>query len=415
MSPADGTPGTHGTRTVGAPVGPRNILAFVGENENGILRMWSHAFMDLLAPAGYRGHVIELADPSWVERFSAVAAEGVAFAWGCAGIGSRLDNAGQCVWDVLRVPFIAVHADHPSQMPRNHRVASRWVANGYFFDEHLAYQRAYIRAPQLSLRLPIGVLPNPLRDATPWSRREHRMVFVKTGQDPRSFRQLWETWPRRLRAVIENASAEALKRDTGDIGPLVLAAFDAEGISVEERVAFLNAVVNQVDHYVRGVHSTWMVEALCKRPVLIIGRGWDHVDKANARARFHAAVDATQLKGLYASSQMIVNTTPNFGSGLHERVSDGFASRTVVISDRNDYARRVLDPLPTYVGYDWTDPDWREKVAARYDDPTDYSDLTQPALDFVERSFDPLDFMESLIEAASLVRFGELVAPFDPA
>jgi hypothetical protein len=414
MSPADGTTATRGGNITIDPAGPRNVVAFVGENENGILRMWSHEFMALLAPAGYRGHVVELNDPNWVAHFSAIAAQGIAFGWGCAGIGARLDNAGQNLWDVLKTPFISVLADHPSQMPRNHWVASRWVANGYFFAEHLAYQREHIRSPQLSLRLPIGVLPNPLRDAVPWSRREHRMVYVKTGENPRAFHDRWATWPRRLRAVLENASAEALKRDTGDIGPIVAAAFEAEGISVDGRVAYLNAAFTQVDHYVRSVHSTWMVEVLGRLPALIIGRGWDHVDKANARARFQPAVDATALKGLYASSQIVVNTTPNFGSGLHERVSDGFAARTVVVSDRNDYARRALDPLPSYRGYSWSDPGWREQVAAMHDDRTDFGELTQPALDFVERAFDPVAFMESLVETARLLRFGELVAPFDP-
>uniref|UniRef100_UPI0018C873CB hypothetical protein n=1 Tax=Streptobacillus moniliformis TaxID=34105 RepID=UPI0018C873CB len=70
-----------------------------------------------------------------------------------------------------------------------------------------------------------------------------------------------------------------------------------------------------------------MVRALLDLPVDIVGRGWDHLAAPGCRARFHDAIDADRLPGLYANTQYLLNTMPNFSSGTHERVLNGFAAR----------------------------------------------------------------------------------------
>jgi len=237
------------------------------------------------------------------------------------------------------------------------------------------------------------------------------MIFVKSGGDPALLRAEWRKFPTRLRAILEEASAEVLKHPTGDISDLVLDCFVSHGIEVGERHDIFFVAAQQVDLYVRRVRATQMAEALCRVPADIIGARWDHIERSGARARFLPPVKSSTLPALYADAQFIVNVTPNLSGGAHERVMQGMAAKACVISDDNDFTRRRFGALRNYQGFDWTDPDWAEKIAARFDDHTDYGDLMQPAVDLLEADFAPRKLVDALLEIAELVRFGENCAP----
>lgn len=389
-----------------------NVVAFVGENENGILADFSRAVMEPLAPMGLRGHVIDLHAPGWADALQPLAQEGLAFAWGAFGAGAMLNVNGTNLWEMLQTPFISAMADTPCQLPKNHRVASRWVANGYMYRDWLDVQRRLIRSPQISALLPHGVLPNPHRDVLPWSRRPHRMVFVKTGENPARRRAGWEGWPHPLRALLLDAAEAAAQRPTGDITGLVLEAALARGLYLEERLEILFAVTLEVDLHTRALRATAFARALLPLGATIIGRGWDHLDTAGARATLHPAVPAAELPRLYAESQFLVSTNPNFSHGVHERIPNGFAARACLVSDHNDFTRERFAALPSFFGLEWTSPDFAERVAALFHDPTDYGPLTEPALDVAERDFGAEGFLRGMMDLADIVRAGNRLERF---
>jgi hypothetical protein len=389
-----------------------HVVAFVGENENGILADFSRSVMEPLAPMGMQGHVIDLHEPGWADRLQPLAREGIAFAWGAAGIGSRLDVNGDNLWELLQVPFISALSDTPSQLPTAHRVLSRFVANGYLFRDWMDVQRRFIRSPQISALLPHGVPPNPRRDEIPWARRPHRLVFVKTAEDPARRRAEWNGWPAPLRAVLHDAVEVAALRPTGDITDVVLDAATARGLYLEERQEILFALICQVDRYIRGLRADAFARALLPLDALIIGRGWDHLDMQGARAVWRPAIPAEELPGLYAATQFLVSTNPNFSHGVHERIPNGFAARACVISDQNDFTRGRLGGIPSFLGFEWTARDLTDRIAAAYHDPTDYGPLTDAALTMAEEEFSPGGFLHGMIDLAGLVQAGNRLERF---
>src|SRR5215469_15084351 len=138
-----------------------NVVAFVGQNENRILEVVARQFLDLLKPYGILGHVIDLYDPNWTHQLEPLIKEGIIFAFGSAGIGAGLTLNDKNLWDAIQVPFISSLADHPAQMPANHRIDARFVVNGYHYREHFDVQREIIRSAQISTMLPHGITPNP--------------------------------------------------------------------------------------------------------------------------------------------------------------------------------------------------------------------------------------------------------------
>ena len=383
---------------------PSNIVAVVGQNANGILAFQSRAFMARLAPYGMRGHIIELYRETWLHELKELVEAGVAFAWGYAGIGAALTSDGRNLWDLLGVPFVSVFADTPYQLPRNHSVAAARVVNGYLYRDWLAVQQQLVRSRQISALLPIGVIPNARRDDMPWSKREHRLVFVKSGEDPEILRSRWPKWGKRLHRVLEDLAGELCRHGTGDITATVLACLDAYGLFLGERKDILIAILFQLDRFVRATRATAIARALGDLPATIIGSGWDHVKEPGIRARYLPAIDASGLYELYANCQWLVNATPNFSTGAHERVLHGFAAKCCIVSDDNDFSRTTLRILPSYRGFEWNDKGLADQLAEIYHDPIPYDDQLQPALDFVEQRHDPLGFIGAVATLSEMTK-----------
>ena len=394
---------------------PRTLAAFVGENENGILRSFSQALHDCIAPFGFVGQVINLLEDGWQLQLEKLLGDGLLLAWGAAGIGAHLNNANVSFWDGVQVPFISVLSDSPSQIPRNHFVRSRFVGNGYMIADWLEMQRRWVRSPQLATVLPQSIMQNPRRDLVAWSDREYRMVFVKTGHAPELHRQSWAEWPPRFRAVVEDCVAEALRHGVGDISQSFMASADHHGLMLEGRVDVLFRLLYAADIYIRDLRSTTMVKALLDLPVDIVGRGWDHLKTGSQRARFHSPVDADTLPLLFANTQFLLNTMPNFSHGTHERVLYGFAARSCVVTNDNAEMRRRFGDLPSFFSVSTEAEALSDQLAALHATSERYDERTQPALDLMEQEFSPVGFMRALIEFGLEIRAASSFSPFLPS
>ncbi len=392
-------------RTTPAPINPAltNVVALVGENANGILEVQSRRFMALL-PAGLHGHVLRLSDPGFVTQLHALMAQGILFAWAYAGVGARLEIGGRNLWEGAEVPFISVLADAPFIMPVNHRVRSTHVVNGYIYREWLEMQKTHVRSAQMSTLLPMGVIPNPAARTVPWSRRPHRLVFVKGGGDPAQQRAHWSAWPAALRRVLHDSADSLAAQATGPILLTVQACLAAHGLVLDGRRQLLFGLLHELDTYIRALRATAVARALLPLPATIIGNGWAHVSGLGGRARFLPAMDAVGLDALYAETQVLVNVSPNLGSGAHERVLRGFASRCRVVSDTNDHACAQLDALPSYSGFDWHMPDLADRLAeaACGEAPSDSG--LDAAQSWVSRHHDPAAFLGAMTDLAEVVR-----------
>ena len=390
----------------------KTVVAVVGQNANGILECQSRRFLRLAETMGLQGHVLNLHDPAYIHELDRALQAGILFAWGYAGVGARAAMGGRNIWDATGIPFISVLADAPYIMPSNHHVGSAYVVNGYVYPEWLALQQAHIRSPQICAVLPMGVLPNPARYDVPWSARSKRMLFVKSGEDPAKQRASWSAWPGRLQPVLHDCADVLGNRPPGPILPVVESCLQAYSLALDGCRPLLFGLLHELDSYVRALRATAMARALLPLQVDIVGDGWDHLRHEPARARFHPPIDAAELDGLYADTQILVNVTPNFGSGAHERVLRGFAARSCVLSDNNAHARAHLRHLPSYHGVEWHEPDLADRVAAVFHDPARYDDWLDEGQAYVEEHHNPAGFLQRMIELAQLASMQSVMSGY---
>ncbi len=378
------------------------VVAFAGNNANDILEVSSKKIMEYITVKGLACHVLDLKNLNFNIQLEELINKGILFGWGAAGIGAGLNINKESFWDKFNIPFISVHADPPFANPNNHRIPARNVINGYHFKEGADFQRDWICAPQISAMLPMAIVPIAERDKTPWSKRPRRMVFVKSGFDPKALRARWSDWPVKLRRVLEDSVDVLSKETTSDIVPLIFQCLAANGINLHGSKDILCSLMHEVDNYIRAFRATVMVAAVRNLDVDIFGDGWGHVSHLGGRARFWPSVNASVLNSLYADTQYLVNANPNFSSGLHERVLYGFAAKCCVVSDDNAFSRANLSHLPSYHGLEWTDKALSDRFGEIYSDASNYDDKLQPALDYVNKNHDPALLISTMFELAEI-------------
>ena len=382
----------------------QTVIAFVGENANGILETQSRRFHELLEPLGLEGQVLHFGDPDIATRIKDAVACDIAFAWGYAGVGARLAVGSRNLWDALQVPFVSVLADAPYIMPANHCIPTPWVVNGYVYREWLQLQQTHFRSNQISAHLSMGVIPNPNVATRPHGKRPTRMLFVKTGADPAAIEARWSLWPARLQPILGDCAATLARMTPQPLAPLVLASLAAHDLALDGSKPLLFGLMHELDTYIRALRATTMARALLALPVDIVGDGWAHVADAGGRARFHASVNAAALDAMYADARILVNVTPNLASGAHERVLRGFAAQCRVVSDDNDHVRTALHHLPSYHPVTWHAHDLADQVAAIFNDPAPFDDRLEAATDHVARHHDPTAFLQRMVGLAELAR-----------
>jgi hypothetical protein len=238
------------------------------------------------------------------------------------------------------------------------------------------------------------------------------MLFVKTGADPARQRALWDSWPARLRPVLHECADALAARSPGPIAPVLQSCLQAHSLVLEGARPMLFGVLHELDTYIRALRATTMARALLPLPVDIVGDGWDHILDEPGRARFYPSNPAASLDPLYADTQILVNSTPNFASGVHERVLRGFAAGCCVVSDNNEFARTQLQRSPVYCGLEWQHRDLPDRLAAIFEQLEADDDALEDAWTYVEDRYDPAVFITRMSELAQLARMKPVFDPY---
>jgi len=350
-----------------------------GENDpftvvNKTIRQHLHA-------CGKNVEVIEITDIHWPEYLAKLAPTGVEFAFTWQGLGSHVmvGDGSQSLWDHLRIPLICVHGDHPSHMPRNHQLESKYCFHLYTNAESARYSNRLFRR-----RRSASVIDIPQLHREP--RLKHRsgeyFVVAKNIYDP----AITETvWRERLSTDVLNAymmAAETLRARIA-AEPYVEVHDALDNVIVQHQVEWLAPEVNinayheyhsELDHYLRSHKMVTAVNALRDFPVRIYGRGWDRIAQtAPASHAFERGRNMADSQEMYYSAYGLVDVSPS--KGLHDRTRRAMANGTGFLSSAN-----LEDSFPDIDHFDALFFNFRvnelqEKAAAVVRDPEAHASL----------------------------------------
>lgn len=309
----------------------RIIILNWSEGENDPFTFFSQSWQKSLQGEGHEVHIVPL-DVRTILTVSELQQErpiDLAFTWQGLGSDYTPDGFDQTLWELLQIPLVCLHGDHPSYNPRNHQQTSRFVVHIYgeaiFAD---AANRSIAREwPAL-----YGLYPYLFAYEPP--QREFvgdYFVFAKNIQELADIRAEWQARydaPSAAMLMEVAAAIEAAYFDGNRINhhEIILQYTPApvreqlrSGHPSPEAVEYHSRFSRELDRVHRNVAAAFVLDALPHVPIHIYGRGWDRFKaRGNPMHQFFPAETVAQSEHQYFSNYGILDVASS-NDMLHDR------------------------------------------------------------------------------------------------
>lgn len=378
-----------------------------GENDpftvvNGAIRQHFHA-------CGKNVEVIEVSEDGWAARLAELAPAGVEFAFTWQGLGSSatVGDRGESLWERLKIPLICVHGDHPSHMPVNHQLESRYCFHLYANADYARYSNRHFRRLRSASVIDI---PQVHREPRLERRAGDYFVVAKNITDPLITERLWRERLDKPALDIYMMAAETLKSriaaesyvEIHDVLDDLIAERNLEWLSASANITAYHQYHSYLDHYLRSHKTVAVVTSLREFPLRIYGRGWDRIaQSAPASHVFEAGRNMADSQDLYYTRFGLIDVSPS--KGLHDRTrramvnGGGFLSSANLEDSFADIGR--FDSL----FFSFKAHELQEKCAGVLRDPDSHTALAQQFAHTYHDRFHFRDFVNRLDHLAKLV------------
>lgn len=173
---------------------------------------------------------------------------------------------------------------------------------------------------------------------------ECRILFPGTYDNPDEVYKIVQAAPEPLKSYMKELIEIRLTN------PLIPMEDAFEKLLEEKAVETTDAVfalymnsMYAVDAYVRDYFRKTVLDVLLREkiPVTVMGEGWGKYHyKEEKSLRREARMDFALSFERIAREQILLNVSPIFNRGMHDRIPAGMANHTVVLTDENPYLAR---------------------------------------------------------------------------
>jgi hypothetical protein len=360
---------------------------------------------------GKNVEVIEITQEDWPTRLAALSPVEFAFTWQGLGSAVKLRDRDQSLWDHLKIPLICVHGDHPSHMPLNHQLESRYCFHLYTNADFARYSNFHFRRLNSASVIDIPQLHRePRRDR--WS--GDYFVIAKNINDPQSTERSWqEGLPGPVFEVFMMA-AETLKSRI-EQEPYVEIHDALDDLIVQNNLEWLTPAVNedgyhdyhrQLDHYLRSHKTVNVVATLRDFPLRIYGRGWDRIaNNTAANHLFEQGRSMAASQELYYSRYGLVDVSPS--KALHDRTRRAMVNGTGFLSSANLEDKFADISLFDGLFFSFGKHDLPKKCESVVRDAEGHRELARQFADKYHERFHFRDFVNRIDHLAKIARSAE--------
>jgi hypothetical protein len=403
----------------GPATGVRVVILNWNAGENDPFSVTNRAIRSHFHACGKNVDVIEITSKDWVDQLTESARDAVEFAFTWQGIGSptRTSDGSESIWDRLRIPLICLHGDHPSHMPRNHSLESRYCFHLYTNAEFARYSNRHFRrlrsasiidVPQLDCEMARGTIAGDY------------FVVAKNITHPADTEEAWRARMDKNAFAVFMSAAETLKHlvtheryvEVHEVLDELIAERSLEWLTPTANIDTYHHYHSQLDLYVRNFKSVAAVTSISDFPLRVYGRGWERVAKgAPALHKFGPAQNKADSQGLYYSRFGLIDISPS--KGLHDRTRRAMANKTGFLSSANleDSFPDIDNFSPLFFSFG-TDA-LAEKCAAVARDPDEHRGVAARFAEAYHTRFHFKQFVSRLEQLAALARGVERPAQFN--
>ncbi|MBO5372329.1 MAG: glycosyltransferase family 1 protein [Lachnospiraceae bacterium] len=284
--------------------------------------------------------------------------------------------------EAFKVPFWNYLVDHPLY----HHVGIKRSFSHYSvicIDTcHQMYMQKYYPHIKNVSYLPLGATEAEMTRS--FDQKRFELLFLGTFEQEQEFLDLLADYPikqqKEIKVLIEMMQADS--ELTQEHALEIYLKEQGEKLSDLEFGARLNQNY-LADKYLRDVRRKKEVLAAAKSgiPFTIIGHGWDELmelDKSHISV--YSGIGYAAAIQMMANAKMLLNTTPEFHGGLHDRVYIAMQNRTLCFTEYGKFAASQLKNEQEVIFYDYKDIDTLpEKIYQVYQNPDKIQKITENA------------------------------------
>jgi hypothetical protein len=322
-----------------------NILIYKGNFQYGVGDLFIEIISDILRKRGYQVIIVNLYDSDAatqiINLFSTKIIDCVI---GLGGIGSdiKIDN-NQSIYDAVNTIYLAIFIDHPVHLFSTVIEPIRNYLISFVDKEHVTYVNEILpQNHKLSFFLPHGGLimnKEPINNLTIY-KEEKKIEILFSGTYLGEIKKSWENDNFLSNELIEKVCEKLIFDDYSSVHKTFYEVFEAEGIKFSLiSKAQLSKLFVQIITYVRQYKRNLLIERIIESGlnITICGKNWDGFIQKHTNIDYRGALSIQDTLELIRKSKVLVNSTPNFTNGSHERVFTGMLNNVVVFSDKSKY------------------------------------------------------------------------------
>jgi hypothetical protein len=308
---------------------------------------------------------------------------------------------GTSYLDRLQGPFFNYVLDHPLF---HYNVLNSNVnnLNALVLDEvQCDYVSRYYHKVKNVFALPLGateaVYDGPKND-------EVRVFMPGTYDSPDGVYKIIEESPEPLRNIMETLAKQRINEPLTPMEELFLKLIKERELKVtDDQFALYMNSMYAVDAYVRDYFRKKAIDELLSAgiPVTVMGSGWENYSHANESLlkRMKEVPFALSFERI-AKEHIILNVSPIFNRGMHDRVPAGMANNTVVMTDVNPYLERHFTDGKDICFYSLTGDDLCEKATGLIDNPHLREDIAANAHELFKKEYTWIRRAEKILDIA---------------
>lgn len=267
---------------------------------------------------------------------------------------------GSLFLDHIDAPFVNYILDNPLY---HHSMLESPLQNYHVItpdENHAEYIRRFYPNIRSVLMQPLGAAQ--VRNAPKWEEAEHCVLFMGTYHDPEEYYNQILCMKEEKGLPTKADIFLILDYMTADPSVTLEQALkqvwmQRYGWQAEENTKLFRLWMNHcylAEIYLRNLARKQTVEALVKEniPVKIVGDWWEKLPLAGAKnLHLSESVEFAKSYRKIAECKVLLNSSPFFNGGMHDRIPAGMANHTLLLTDANPYLDREFageDCMYTY-------------------------------------------------------------------
>lgn len=254
------------------------------------------------------------------------------------------EEDGTPVLDMIDGPFYDYILDHPL-FHYNCLSAKAKNFHAILLDEaQEAYVKRYYPGVKSTLMMPLGAteaFAKEKRTAVP-----DGILFMGSYDSEEKLYRMIEQASEPTRTLAKIVLERRLEEPIRPMEEIFCDVLKEQGLEFEaaQTALFMNHMY-PVDAYVRNHFRRKAIDCLAKHriPVKIVGEGWEKYRSADENLiKREIPVEFGLSFEKIAKEHILLNNSPFFNHGAHDRIYAGMANHCAVLSDKNPYLERTL-------------------------------------------------------------------------